>query len=127
MSPDCPDLFHIQLTKHHSTRKYTSFPLSRKEGFPEGVVINWGGNHKKNLKLSLESSLRKLRTDNIDLLYVHWWDHSTSIPELMQSLNEVVRSGKVLYLGIPDTPGKLYFRQSGHTLIENSLGGLASE
>lgn len=52
----------------------------------------------------LEASLRKLRTDYIDVFYVHWWDHSTSIPELMQGLNDLVRSGKVLYLGISDTP-----------------------
>lgn len=37
-------------------------------------------------------------------LYVHWWDFSTSIPELMQSLNQLVASGKVLYVGISDTP-----------------------
>ena len=42
--------------------------------------------------------------ESIDLLYVHWWDFTTSIPELMQSLNAVVNSGKVLYLGISDTP-----------------------
>lgn len=37
-------------------------------------------------------------------LYVHWWDYNTSIPELMQSLNHLVASGKVLYLGISDSP-----------------------
>lgn len=37
-------------------------------------------------------------------LYVHWWDYNTSIPEVMQSLNHLVASGKVLYLGISDTP-----------------------
>lgn len=37
-------------------------------------------------------------------LYVHWWDYTTSIPELMQSLNQLVQSGKVLYLGVSDTP-----------------------
>ena len=37
-------------------------------------------------------------------LYVHWWDFTTSIPELMQSLNQLVSSGKVLYLGVSDTP-----------------------
>lgn len=58
----------------------------------------------KSLRLSLEASLKKLQTDYIDLLYVHWWDFTTSIPELMQSLNAVVNSGKVLYLGVSDTP-----------------------
>lgn len=37
-------------------------------------------------------------------LYVHWWDYTTSIHELMQSLNQLVQSGKVLYLGVSDTP-----------------------
>jgi aryl-alcohol dehydrogenase-like predicted oxidoreductase len=41
---------------------------------------------------------------------VHWWDHSTSIPELMQSLADVVREGKVLYLGVSDTPGEWWLR-----------------
>ena len=65
------------------------------------------GNNSKSLHVSLAASLRKLRTDYIDILYVHWWDFSTSIEELMQSLNRVVQSGKVLYLGISDTPAWL--------------------
>nr|ODN87213.1 aryl-alcohol dehydrogenase [Cryptococcus depauperatus CBS 7841] len=84
--------------------KYTGCHLDRKEGKFAGIGINYGGNHKKSLYHNLERSLKKLRTTYIDLLYVHWWDYSTSIPEMMQSLNDVVRSGKVLYLGISDTP-----------------------
>lgn len=68
------------------------------------MAANYAGNHTKSLRLSVEASLKKLQTDYIDLLYVHWWDFSTSIEELMQSLNQVVQSGKVLYLGISDTP-----------------------
>ncbi|KAI5868395.1 norsolorinic acid reductase [Durotheca rogersii] len=69
-----------------------------------GIMINNQGNGTKSLRISVEASLRKLQTDYIDLLYVHWWDSSASIPELMQSLNRLVDSGKVLYLGISDTP-----------------------
>ncbi len=65
---------------------------------------NFAGNHSKSLRLSVEASLKKLQTEYIDVLYVHWWDFTTSIPELMQSLNDLVRNGKVLYLGISDTP-----------------------
>lgn len=65
---------------------------------------NFTGNGTKSLALSVKASLEKLQTDYIDLLYVHWWDYSTSIPELMQSLNRLVDQGKVLYLGISDTP-----------------------
>ncbi|KAJ0310010.1 hypothetical protein COL516b_002516 [Colletotrichum fioriniae] len=69
-----------------------------------GIMANFTGNGSKSLHTSVEASLRKLKTDYIDLLYVHWWDYSTSIPELMQSLNNLVITGKVLFLGISDTP-----------------------
>ncbi|KAI0197559.1 aldo/keto reductase [Astrocystis sublimbata] len=68
------------------------------------ILINYQGNGTKSLHTSVTQSLKKLQTDYIDLLYVHWWDYSTSIPEVMQSLNQLVLSGKVLYLGISDTP-----------------------
>lgn len=65
---------------------------------------NFTGNHSKSLHNSLNASLKKLKTDYVDVLYVHWWDYTTSIPELMQSLNAMVLAGKVLYLGVSDTP-----------------------
>ncbi|KAL7627717.1 hypothetical protein AAE478_001912 [Parahypoxylon ruwenzoriense] len=68
------------------------------------IMINNSGNGTKSLHVSVNASLRKLQTDYIDLLYVHWWDYSTSIPEVMQSLNQLVLAGKVLYLGVSDTP-----------------------
>lgn len=68
------------------------------------IKANHAGNHSKSLKISLEASLEKLQTSYIDLLYVHWWDWTTSIPELMRSLHSMVTAGKVLYLGISDTP-----------------------
>ncbi|KAI9821620.1 MAG: hypothetical protein M1832_003294 [Thelocarpon impressellum] len=71
---------------------------------PTAIRSNYGGNNSKSLKHSVEASLKKLQTNYIDLLYVHWWDMTTSIPELMQSLNQLVVSGKVLYLGVSDTP-----------------------
>jgi len=83
------------------------------------VIINSTGNGTKSLHLSLEASLKKLQTSYIDLLYVHWWDFTCSIPELMQSLNRLVLQGKVLYLGISDTPAWIvskaneYARQNG--------------
>lgn len=80
---------------------------------------NYGGNSAKNMRLSIERSLKSLRTDYIDLYYVHVWDYTTSIPELMTSLNHLVASGKVLYLGVSDTPAWVvvkcndYARQHG--------------
>lgn len=90
--------------------KYTSHRLNRAYSNYPGIGVNYAGNHKKSLRTSLDASLKKLRTDYIDILYVHWWDHSTSIPELMQSLADVVREGKVLYLGVSDTPGEWWLR-----------------
>lgn len=74
------------------------------KGHDSIIQSNFGGNNSKSLLLSVRDSLKKLQTDYIDLLYVHWWDFTTSIPELMQSLNQLVATGKVLYLGISDTP-----------------------
>ncbi|EIW56680.1 aryl-alcohol dehydrogenase [Trametes versicolor FP-101664 SS1] len=62
------------------------------------------GNNMKSLHISVEQSLKKLRTSYIDILYVHWWDYNTSIEELMNGLHALVQAGKVLYLGISDTP-----------------------
>ncbi|KAL2865379.1 NADP-dependent oxidoreductase domain-containing protein [Aspergillus lucknowensis] len=84
-------------------------------------AVNYGGNHKKSLFLSVEDSLRKLQTSYIDLLYVHWWDWTTSIEELMDSLHNMVERGKVLYLGVSDTPAwvvaaaNTYARDHGKT------------
>jgi aryl-alcohol dehydrogenase-like predicted oxidoreductase len=62
--------------------------------------INYAGNHKKSLRLSVEASLKKLRTSYIDILYLHWWDHTTSIQEIMDALHILVEQGKILYLGM---------------------------
>lgn len=84
--------------------KFTSYyPGAEKTG-KIGVRSNFQGNHSKSLKLSLEGSLKKLQTSYVDVLYIHWWDFTTSIPEIMSMLHHVVASGKVLYLGISDTP-----------------------
>jgi aryl-alcohol dehydrogenase-like predicted oxidoreductase len=65
---------------------------------------NAAGNHRKNLRLSLETSLRRLRTDYIDLYYVHIWDRLTPVEETMRALDDAVRHGKVLHVGLSDTP-----------------------
>ena len=62
--------------------------------------INYAGNHKKSLRLSLEASLKKLRTSYVDILYLHWWDQTTSIEEIMDALHILVEQGKILYLGL---------------------------
>jgi len=83
----------------------TKFTTCFRAGYGDKeILVNTTGNGTKSLHLSLEASLKKLQTNYIDLLYVHWWDFTCSIPELMQSLNTMVQQGKVLYLGISDTP-----------------------
>lgn len=81
--------------------KYTTPYMTHQK---DKIQSNYGGNGAKSMKVSLEQSLQKLQTSYVDLLYVHWWDYTTSIPELMHSLDDLVKSGKVIYLGISDTP-----------------------
>jgi aryl-alcohol dehydrogenase-like predicted oxidoreductase len=64
---------------------------------------NSGGNHRKSMVRSVETSLRRLATDYIDLLYLHAWDSTTPVEEILRAMDDLVRAGKVLYLGISDT------------------------
>jgi len=66
--------------------------------------VLYTGNNVKSMHVSLEASLKKLRTSYIDIFYVHWWDWETSIEEVMNGLHTLVQQGKVLYLGISDCP-----------------------
>ena len=77
----------------------TKFTMSRDPSDP-----NAGGNHRMNLVRSVEASLRQLNTDRIELLHLHAWDFTTSADEVMRALDDLVRAGKVLYLGICNTP-----------------------
>jgi aryl-alcohol dehydrogenase-like predicted oxidoreductase len=65
---------------------------------------NSGGNHRKSTVRSVEESLKRLRIDHIDLLYLHIWDGTTPVEEILRALDDLVRQGKVLYLGFSDTP-----------------------
>lgn len=82
--------------------KYTTEYRSWELGL--GKTPNTCGNHKRSMFMSVRDSLKKLQTDFIDILYLHWWDHTTSIEEVMDSLHILVQQGKVLYLGISDSP-----------------------
>ena len=66
--------------------------------------VNAAGNHRKNLVQSVEASLRRLGTDYLDVLWVHARDAHTPVEEVMRALDDLVRSGKVLYLGVSDWP-----------------------
>jgi len=77
----------------------TKYSLNMQPGNP-----NAGGNHRRNMVRSVEASLKRLGTDYIDLLYLHIWDGLTPFEEVMRAFDDLVRSGKVLYAGISDTP-----------------------
>jgi aryl-alcohol dehydrogenase-like predicted oxidoreductase len=82
----------------------------------DGTDPNASGNHRKSLTRSLDQSLRRLRTDYIDILWVHIWDAHTPIEEMMRALDDAVRAGKVLYIGISDAPAWVVAR--ANTLAE---------
>ncbi|MCJ1243955.1 hypothetical protein MMC30_001152 [Trapelia coarctata] len=113
------------------TANFRSFEKKQEGANSDMVISNFGGNGTKSLRHSLEASLKKLQTDYVDILYLHCkhppfslcfrpqhitcasnfadvnftgWELTTSIPEVMQSLNDLVRAGKILYLGVSDTP-----------------------
>jgi aryl-alcohol dehydrogenase-like predicted oxidoreductase len=65
---------------------------------------NSGGNHRKSMVRSVEASLKRLQTDYIDLLYLHAWDFLTPVEEIMRAMDDLVRAGKLLYVGISDAP-----------------------
>jgi aryl-alcohol dehydrogenase-like predicted oxidoreductase len=65
---------------------------------------NASGNNRKNMMRSVEESLKRLKTDFIDVLYLHIWDDLTPVDEIMRGLDDLVRQGKVTYIAISDTP-----------------------
>lgn len=89
----------------------TKYTLSMRADDP-----NASGNHRKNLVQSLEASLSRLRTDYIDLYWLHAWDFMTPVEEVMRALDDVVRAGKVRYVGVSDTPAWIVSR--ANTLAE---------
>jgi aryl-alcohol dehydrogenase-like predicted oxidoreductase len=77
----------------------TKYTLSTRKDDP-----NAGGNHRKNMVQAVEASLRRLGTDHVDLLWLHMWDGLTPMEEVLRSFDDLVRAGKVLYVGLSDTP-----------------------
>ncbi len=88
----------IHADRHHFVLA-TKFTLSERPSDP-----NFGGNQRKNLMRSVEASLKRLNTEFIDLLWLHAWDGLTPVEEVLRGLDDLVRSGKVNYIGISDSP-----------------------
>jgi aryl-alcohol dehydrogenase-like predicted oxidoreductase len=77
----------------------TKYTLKDRDGDP-----NFAGNHRKNMIRSINESLKRLNTDYIDLFWVHMWDYTTPVEEVMRGLDDLITQGKVHYIGISDTP-----------------------
>lgn len=89
----------------------TKFTFSAEQGNP-----NAGGNSRKNIYRALEGSLRRLKTDYIDLYWLHAWDMVTPVEEVISTLNDLVSAGKIRYYGFSDTPA--WYLSRAYTLAE---------
>lgn len=78
--------------------------------------VNASGNNRKNMMRSVEESLKRLKTDFIDVLYLHIWDDITPIDEVLRGMDDLIRLGKVTYAAISDTPAWVVAK--GNTLAE---------
>ncbi len=85
--------------QRHSAVIATKFTFNAIAGDP-----NAGGNGRKNIYRALDGSLKRLKTDYVDLYWLHAWDGMTPVEEVMSTLSELVRAGKVRYIGFSDTP-----------------------
>lgn len=89
----------------------TKFTFNAEQGNP-----NAGGNGRKNIYRALQGSLRRLRTDYIDLYWLHAWDTVTPVEEVISTLNDLVREGKIRHYGFSDTPA--WYVARAQTLAE---------
>ena len=81
-----------------------------------GKDPNAAGNHRKSMMLAVEASLKRLKTEYIDLYWLHIWDQLTPIEEVMRAFDDLVRQGKILYAGVSDMPAWLVAK--ANTLAE---------
>jgi len=102
----------------------TKFTLYEDYNNPNGA-----GNGRKNMVQSVEKSLKRLDTDYIDILWLHAWDETTKIDEILRGLDDLVSSGKVLYIGISDTPAWIVSKANAIAELKNwsSFAGLQIE
>ena len=89
----------------------TKFTFNAEQGNP-----NAGGNGRKNIYRALQGSLRRLRSDYIDLYWLHAWDTVTPVEEVISTLNDLVREGRIRHYGFSDTPA--WYVARAQTLAE---------
>ncbi|MGQ0602528.1 MAG: aldo/keto reductase [Anaerolineales bacterium] len=93
------EFIHAERDRYAVATKYT---LRNRAG--DGQNANLGGNSRKSMLRSVENSLRRMNTEYIDLLYLHMWDFTTPVEEVLQGARDLIASGKVLYFAFSDTP-----------------------
>ena len=89
----------------------TKFTVSTSRGDPNAT-----GNGRKNIYQALEASLQRLRTDYIDLYWLHMWDGVTPVEEVVETLDSLVKAGKIRYFGLSDVPA--WYLARAQTLAE---------
>jgi aryl-alcohol dehydrogenase-like predicted oxidoreductase len=95
-----------------------SFVIATKyTGSAPGQHVNSSGNQRKSLLLSVEASTRRLQTDYIDLLWLNAWDFMTPVEEILRALDDLVRRGTVLYVGVSNTPA--WFIATANAIAES--------
>lgn len=100
---------------HNHDRDY--FVLATKYSLKDNLTNpNASGNNRKNMMRSVEESLRRLKTDFIDVLYLHIWDDITPMDEILRGMDDLIRQGKINYAAISDTPA--WQVAKGNTLAE---------
>jgi aryl-alcohol dehydrogenase-like predicted oxidoreductase len=109
---NCIDTANVY-TNGTSERLLGEFMLGHREGIvlatkytnaAAGTDPNAAGNHRKSMVQALEASLKRLKTDYIDLYWLHIWDQLTPVEEVMRAFDDLVRQGKILYAGVSDMP-----------------------
>jgi aryl-alcohol dehydrogenase-like predicted oxidoreductase len=86
-----------------------------------------GGNSRKALRSSVEASLNRLGTDHIDLLWLHFWDGTSPLDEIVRGLDDLVSAGKILYWGFSDTPAWLVSRAAAIAELRGRAGPIATQ
>lgn len=96
--------------------KFTHNFANHGVGATAGANPNAAGNGRKNIVRALEASLRRLKTDYIDLYFLHTWDRLTPVEEVMRTLDDLVRQGKLRHIGLSDVPA--WYASRAQTMAE---------
>ena len=99
--------------------------IATKAGFAAGQGVHTGGNGAKHIHAALEGSLKRLRTDYIDLFWSHVWDSVTPAEELLETMHALVRSGKIRYWGMSNAPAWYVSKVATLAAVRGATGPIA--